>query len=434
MKPLGLRKMKFSLPLICALLALFPMAASAQYTPLSPTQNGVQMRQALDQRFNGTVGVNPSLVLDNLGNVSGNITPNIANGQTISLVLAGNVTMEAPTNLPSGVTQNVTILIQQGINYSVTWTGTYIGAIPTQTATSGGVTVYDFLCYAGGSCYWNGGGAGGGGGGINPPVGQISGNTSAPLVRWNPLSSVSSSLNASFGAAYSCKSGLSITLPHATGTGQWIYARNIINSFTACTVISQSGDTINGQPSILLTYLQGAMFHDVTANQWAMFYDVTFPAGIQGMYTCMSATLDQTGRITAAATGPCTAIYAHTLIGASPTAAVNSAALPAVDVENQLLATNVTSMTLPAASAVADGEIIHWFVQQSASGGPYTLPSGTIGPLTAGLGTIVAAATGVTCPTIGTTQSASVPSELHIDLVYRAALTEWVVEACQGVR
>ena len=143
--------------------------------------------------------------------------------------------------------------------------------------------------------------------------------------------------------------------------------------------------------------------------------------------------------------GPCSGggapnpVTPHTLTGATPVAVVASSTVALVDVENLLLSANVTSFTLPAAAAVADGEILHVFIRQSASGGPWTVAAGTVGPFTAGAGSIVVAAhdtTGafVTCPTIGTTQSATVPSELNANIVYQTALTEWVVESCQGVR
>ncbi len=163
------------------------------------------------------------------------------------------------------------------------------------------------------------------------------------------------------------------------------------------------------------------------------FTSTAFGAGLN-LSTLLSggATISAAGVVALANSG--SSIFTHTLTTTTPTAVVNSSTVPFIDVENQLLAASVTSMTLPAAAAVADGQIIHWFVQQSASGGPFTLAAGTVGPLTAGSGTIVVAATGVVCPTIGSTQSSTVPSELHMDLVYRASLTEWVLETCAGVR
>lgn len=127
-------------------------------------------------------------------------------------------------------------------------------------------------------------------------------------------------------------------------------------------------------------------------------------------------------------------IVTHTLTGATPAIVANSAAFPSIDIESLLLSINVTSMTLPAATSSSDGEIIHTRIRQPPSGGPFTLPSATVGPFTAGAGTIIVAATGVACPTIGTTQSASVPSELWMDAEYESALTEWLVTACIAVR
>ena len=126
-------------------------------------------------------------------------------------------------------------------------------------------------------------------------------------------------------------------------------------------------------------------------------------------------------------------VTTHTLTGATPTAAVASSKYASVDVENQLLAANVTSMTLPGSTAVADGEIIYWSVKQSASGGPWTLAAGTVGPLTAGSGTTIAAADGVSCPKLGTTQSGSAPSELDIMLIYHAAISQWEMRSCNTI-
>lgn len=123
----------------------------------------------------------------------------------------------------------------------------------------------------------------------------------------------------------------------------------------------------------------------------------------------------------------------HTLTGATPVAVVASATVPLIDVENLLLSINVTSYTLPAAAAVADGEILHVFIQQS-TGSVFTIPVATVGPFTAGAGASVVGATGVSCPVTLPTNSATVPSELHAVVIYRAPLTEWVVESCSAVR
>lgn len=130
-------------------------------------------------------------------------------------------------------------------------------------------------------------------------------------------------------------------------------------------------------------------------------------------------------------------IFAHTLTGTTPTAAVNSSTVPAIDIQNELLAANVTSLTLPASSAVADGEEIVWIVKQSASGGPYTIPNSyannaAAAPLTAGSGTTLAPRDGVYCGLLGTTQSSTTPSELVMKVRYIAALTEWLLEDCSG--
>ncbi len=96
------------------------------------------------------------------------------------------------------------------------------------------------------------------------------------------------------------------------------------------------------------------------------------------------------------------------------------------------MSANVTSITLPASTAVADGERLYIDIAQPATGGPYTLPTGTAGsPLTAGTGTTLVNSVPGGCPTIGTTVSSTAPSELFIALAYRAALTEYEILGCQ---
>lgn len=127
-------------------------------------------------------------------------------------------------------------------------------------------------------------------------------------------------------------------------------------------------------------------------------------------------------------------IVPHTVTGATPTTVVSSATAATVDAQNLVLSANVTTLALPAAASVTDHQILHYDIRQSASGGPFTLPAGTVGPLTAGSGTIVTDGTGGGNCTIGSTQSATVPSEQHIQVVYYGPLTEWIVLACTKIR
>lgn len=129
-----------------------------------------------------------------------------------------------------------------------------------------------------------------------------------------------------------------------------------------------------------------------------------------------------------------TPIIAHTLSGATPVAVCNSTTVPAIDIENLVLSANVTSFTLPASTACADGEVLHIFIHQSASGGPWTLPASPIFTAGAGTAVVLGSGCGVATPVIGTTQSATVPSELHAVITYQANLAEWTVESCPTVR
>lgn len=120
-------------------------------------------------------------------------------------------------------------------------------------------------------------------------------------------------------------------------------------------------------------------------------------------------------------------IFTHSLSGATPTAAINSSSTPAIDVENFPLTANVTSITLPASSAIADGEDILVKIVQGS--GSYTLPSGSAGtPFIAGSGTTIAnLVPGGACPSqIGT----SVNNEYVAVLHYKASLTEYEVLGC----
>jgi len=119
-------------------------------------------------------------------------------------------------------------------------------------------------------------------------------------------------------------------------------------------------------------------------------------------------------------------ILTHTLSGAAPTAVVNSATTPAFDIENFPLTVNVTSITLPASTAIADAEEI-WFAIVQGSGS-YTLPAGGGGTaLSAGTGTtILNVSIAGSCPTIGTAAG----NELIYHLQYKASNTEYRVLQC----
>jgi fibronectin-binding autotransporter adhesin len=124
--------------------------------------------------------------------------------------------------------------------------------------------------------------------------------------------------------------------------------------------------------------------------------------------------------------------FTHTLTGATPVAVSNSSTVASFDQNNLLMSANVTSFTLPASTAVTDGETIRVVIQQPASGGPYTLPTGTaLSPFTAGSGTTLVNSVPGGCPTIGTTQSSTVPSELIVNIQYQLPLTQWTILGCQ---
>lgn len=123
-------------------------------------------------------------------------------------------------------------------------------------------------------------------------------------------------------------------------------------------------------------------------------------------------------------------VATYTLSGATPTAVVSSASIPAEDQNYLPLTANVTSFPLPASSAVANGEILRITVQQGASTA-YTLPTGTANsPFTAGSGTTLINAVPTGCPTIGTTTGSVTPSEIFYILQYHSALTEWEILGC----
>jgi hypothetical protein len=124
-------------------------------------------------------------------------------------------------------------------------------------------------------------------------------------------------------------------------------------------------------------------------------------------------------------------IYVHTITGAAPTIALNSAVIASQDTDYLTLSANTTSLTLPASTAVADGETLTMNVQQPTSGSAFTLAAGTAAsPLTAGSGTTLINTVPGGCPSIGTVVS-SAPSQLIMSLTYKASLTQWQILGCQ---
>lgn len=126
-----------------------------------------------------------------------------------------------------------------------------------------------------------------------------------------------------------------------------------------------------------------------------------------------------------------TSIYIHTMTGVTPTATVTSNTVPATDYFYQTLAANSTSITLPSSANVSDGQVFRFVLSQTASGGPFTLPTGTASsPLTAGSGTTLINTIPGGCPSLGTTVSGTAPSQLFIDVRYQGTFTEYQVFGC----
>jgi hypothetical protein len=124
-------------------------------------------------------------------------------------------------------------------------------------------------------------------------------------------------------------------------------------------------------------------------------------------------------------------VYVHTITGAAPTVALNSAVIASQDTDYLTLSASTTSLTLPASTAVADGETLTVNVQQPTSGSAFTLAAGTASsPLTAGSGTTLINTVPGGCPNIGTVVS-SAPSQLIMSLTYKASLTQWQILGCQ---
>lgn len=119
-------------------------------------------------------------------------------------------------------------------------------------------------------------------------------------------------------------------------------------------------------------------------------------------------------------------IYTHTLTcNTTTTAVVNSASAPATDVENLVLSANCATFTMPASTAIADGEVIHIKVYQPSGAHNYTFPS----TLTGGAGTTVAFMASNGC--------ASMPSmptgtnhKLLLDVLYDSTTATYDIVSC----
>lgn len=116
-------------------------------------------------------------------------------------------------------------------------------------------------------------------------------------------------------------------------------------------------------------------------------------------------------------------VFVHTLSGATPDMVLNSSSVPAVDIENLTLSANVSTLTTPTASAMADGEIIQLKVVQPSGGHNYTLPA----TFTAGSGTTVV-------QTSGCSSLPSMPTgtnhALLVGLIYNGGIAELDVVSC----
>lgn len=128
---------------------------------------------------------------------------------------------------------------------------------------------------------------------------------------------------------------------------------------------------------------------------------------VQGLTGCNTA-----GYVFSPAGSDCVApasgsggLFVHSLTGTTPTAAVNSTSTAAIDVNDLTLSGN-TTITLPASTAMADGEVIYIKAIQPVSSS-YTVA------LSAGSGTaIVYQVPGGACPAVPTTGSGSQAEEI----------------------
>ncbi len=147
---------------------------------------------------------------------------------------------------------------------------------------------------------------GGGGGGISPPAGQLGGTAGAPLLRWFPITTITTNTSAAFGAWYDCNAALTLTLPASTGNGQFVGIRNIASSGT-CTIAPNSGaDTIIGQTLIGIQPGQSLTFQDDFVHNWNATLNLSPSGATPGGYTCANITINGAGQILSASNGTCT--------------------------------------------------------------------------------------------------------------------------------
>ena len=115
-----------------------------------------------------------------------------------------------------------------------------------------------------------------------------------------------------------------------------------------------------------------------------------------------------------------------TLSGATPVASVNTGNT-FDDFNNLVMSVNVTSFTLPG-TTTPDGKYLTVNANQPASGGPYTLPTGSVSsPFTAAAGTTLVNTVPGGCPAIPTAASNGVIYKLY----YHGGLATWEIFGCQ---
>lgn len=114
------------------------------------------------------------------------------------------------------------------------------------------------------------------------------------------------------------------------------------------------------------------------------------------------------------------------LSGATPTAVITTGNT-FDDFNNLVMSANVTTFTLPG-TTTPEAKYLTIVVYQPASGGPYTLPSGTgSSPFTAAGGTTLVNTVPGGCPTIPTAAS----NGIFYKLRYSTTLTQWQILGCQ---
>jgi hypothetical protein len=136
----------------------------------------------------------------------------------------------------------------------------------------------------------------------------------------------------------------------------------------------------------------GIVYFGTSGNEWFYLNSGTFKLN-NGVYDLFlpPAAPTVSGQVMAATTAgvaswAAPSIAPHTLTcNTTTTAVVTSVTMPRVDVNNLVLSANCATVTLPASTAIADGEIINITVVQPSGSHSYTFPT----TLTAGAGTQV---------------------------------------------